>query len=141
MILTTAAKETELLGERARQSEGFGANRCPVYVDGARAQAWATASGAEEAKRLVVEHEASTRRNAIGLVLGAGKRRSSLVPGQQSLASMWGRAKKRKPDDSDADAAAPPRPKVEAKAPAEARADPEPGATAAPPKPEVIDLT
>ena len=64
MILTTAAKETELLGERARQSEGFGANRCPVYVDGARAQAWATASGAEEAKRLVVEHEASTRRNA-----------------------------------------------------------------------------
>lgn len=97
VILTTPARETDLLGERARAKEGFGAGRCPIVADGARAGAWATAEGPDAAIRLVAELEATTRTNELGLVLGAGSRkRTSLVPGQRSLASMWGASPKKK---------------------------------------------
>ena len=51
VILTTAAKRSALLGERARAKEGWGAGRYPIVADGARAAAWATADGPEAAHR------------------------------------------------------------------------------------------
>lgn len=93
VIMTTRAQETELLGARARRNEGFGQNRCPVYVDGAGAAAWAGHRGAFTLDAAVE----ATRRNALGLVLGAGKRGPPPPPpGQRSLAAMWGATPKKK---------------------------------------------
>ena len=104
VILTTAAKNSALLGERARAKEGWGAGRYPIVADGARAAAWATADGPEAAHRLVAELDASTLSNELGLVLGANRKRSlPASPGQKSIASFFGSpAKKEKRAGDDA---------------------------------------
>ncbi|KAK7248148.1 hypothetical protein SO694_00080164 [Aureococcus anophagefferens] len=97
VILTTAAKRSALLGERARAKEGWGAGRYPIVADGARAAAWATADGPEAAHRLVAELDASTLSNELGLVLGANRKRSLPSPGQKTLGAFFGSpAKKEK---------------------------------------------
>jgi hypothetical protein len=103
VILTTAAKNSALLGERARAKEGWGAGRYPIVADGARAAAWATADGPEAAHRLVAELDASTLSNELGLVLGANRKRSLPSPGQKTLGAFFGSpAKKEKRAGDDA---------------------------------------
>jgi len=103
VILTTAAKRSALLGERARAKEGWGAGRYPIVADGARAAAWATADGPEAAHRLVAELDASTLSNELGLVLGANRKRSLPSPGQKTLGAFFGSpAKKEKRAGDDA---------------------------------------
>ena len=57
VILTTDAKQTSLLGERARKSEGFGSGRCPLYADGAQAARWCAATSAEDPAAVAAEIE------------------------------------------------------------------------------------
>ncbi|KAH8060139.1 hypothetical protein JL722_5097 [Aureococcus anophagefferens] len=109
VILTTAAKRSALLGERARAKEGWGAGRYPIVADGARAAAWATADGPEAAHRLVAELDASTLSNELGLVLGANRKRSLPSPGQKTLGAFFGSpAKKEAPGGSGSPGSAAP---------------------------------
>ena len=127
VILTTNAKETTLLGERARKSEGFGSGRCPLYADGAQAARWCASASAEDPAAVAAEIEAQAQANALGLVTGAAKR--GAVTQSRTLQDFWGAAPKKK-----AKAEASP---VKAEAPPE-KAEAPPVKTEAPPavKPE-----
>lgn len=67
VILTTDAKETLLLGERAKKSEGFGSGRCPLYADGAQAARWCASATAEDPAAVAAEIESEAKANALGL--------------------------------------------------------------------------
>jgi len=114
VILTTSAKETALLGERARKSEGFGSGRCPLYADGAQAARWCSATSAEDPAAVAAEIEAAAQTNALGLVTGAAKR--GAVTQSRTLQDFWGapKPKKVKAEPAAAKAEAPPAVKPEA---------------------------
>ena len=103
VILTTDAKQTSLLGERARKSEGFGSGRCPLYADGAQAARWCASASAEDPAAVAAEIEAQAQVNALGLVTGATKRGAATQ--SRTLQDFWGAAPKKK-----AKTEAPPRP-------------------------------
>ena len=94
VILTTDAKQTSLLGERARKSEGFGSGRCPLYADGAQAARWCASASAEDPAAVAAEIEAAAQANALGLVTGAAKR--GAVTQSRTLQDFWGAAPKKK---------------------------------------------
>lgn len=94
VILTTDAKDTSLLGERARKSEGFGSGRCPLYADGAQAARWCAAASAEDPEAVAASIEAEAKANALGLVTGAAKR--GAVTQSRTLQDFWGAPKKLK---------------------------------------------
>ena len=108
VILTTDAKQTSLLGERARKSEGFGSGRCPLYADGAQAARWCASASAEDPAAVAAEIEAAAQTNALGLVTGAAKR--GAVTQSRTLQDFWGAApkKKAKAEASPVKAEAPP---------------------------------
>ena len=94
VILTTDAKETVLLGERARKSEGFGSGRCPLYADGAQAARWCASASAEDPAAVAAEIEAAAQTNELGLVTGAAKR--GAVTQSRTLQDFWGAQPKKK---------------------------------------------
>ena len=94
VILTTAAKETALLGERAKKSEGFGSGRCPLYASGEQAARWCASASAEDPAAVAAEIEAQAQANALGLVTGAAKR--GAVTQSRTLQDFWGAAPKKK---------------------------------------------
>ena len=123
VILTTDAKETALLGERARKSEGFGSGRCPLYADGAQAARWCAATSAEDPAAVAAEIEAAAQTNALGLVTGAAKR--GAVTQSRTLQDFWGKPKKAKTEPAPAaKPEAPPRPPTMAEAPPPVKAEP-----------------
>jgi len=115
VILTTDAKQTSLLGERARKSEGFGSGRCPLYADGAQAARWCSATSAEDPAAVAAEIEAAAQTNALGLVTGAAKR--GAVTQSRTLQDFWGAAAPKKK------AKAEPVPAVKPEAPAAVKAE------------------
>ena len=90
VILTTDAKKTELLSERAIKSDGFGSGRCPLYADGAQAALWVSEVTSEAPEQTALEIDKSTRANQLGLVLGAAQKALVKPAGQRSIASLWG---------------------------------------------------
>ena len=118
VILTTAAKETALLGERAKKSEGFGSGRCPLYASGEQAARWCASASAEDPAAVAAEIEAAAQTNALGLVTGAAKR--GAVTQSRTLQDFWGAAPKKKAKSEPASSshfakvpgAPPPRPRL-----------------------------
>ena len=116
VILTTDAKQTALLGERARKSEGFGSGRCPLYADGAQAARWCAATSAEDPAAVAAEIEAAAQTNALGLVTGAAKRGAATQ--SRTLNDFWAPKKKAKAEPASsshfakAPGAPPPRPRL-----------------------------
>lgn len=100
VILTTDAKETSLLGERAKKSEGFGSGRCPLYADGAQAARWCASATAEDPAAVAAEIESEAKANALGLITGAAKRGS--VTQSRTLQDFWGAPKKAKTEKAPA---------------------------------------
>ena len=115
VILTTDAKQTSLLGERARKSEGFGSGRCPLYADGAQAARWCASASAEDPEAVAAEIEAQAQSNTLGLVTGAAKR--GAVTQSRTLQDFWGAAAPKKK------AKAEPVPAVKPEAPAAVKAE------------------
>lgn len=118
VILTTDARKTDLLGERALKSEGYGSGRCPIYATGADAAQWVDAATAEAAAEVALSISEGTQANLPGLVLGAAARGAVAPAAQPPLAALWGKAvgsvaKKRKPDAEGADHAKRPKPSVD----------------------------
>ena len=114
VILTTDAKETALLGERAKKSEGFGSGRCPLYADGAQAARWCASASAEDPEAVAAEIEAQAQSNTLGLVTGAAKR--GAVTQSRTLQDFWGPKKKAKAEPASSSPhfapGAPPRPRL-----------------------------
>ena len=94
VILTTDARQTSLLGERARKSEGFGSGRCPLYADGAQAARWCSSTTAEDPAAVAAEIEAAAQANELGLVTGAAKR--GAVTQSRTLRRLLGGRPKKK---------------------------------------------
>jgi len=149
VILTTDAKQTSLLGERARKSEGFGSGRMPLVVDGAGAAAWVAPETAAAPEAVARGLDEAARSNALGLVTGASRAKKAAAPGR-TLHDFWGGGAKKKAKAGAAPApAATPTPKAEPTSAATQTPKAEPTSAATPPtsvkaeavkEPEVVDL-
>jgi hypothetical protein len=89
VILTTDAKASSLLGDRAKKSEGFGAGRCPVYVDGAAAARWVATDTAAAPHAAALRCGEAAQANALGLVVGASRKRAAPPAGAAPLAAAF----------------------------------------------------
>ena len=98
VILTTDAKQTSLLGERARKSEGFGSGRCPLYADGAQAAGARRAprrrrGGSRSAVAAEIEAAAQRRRQGgagVGHRRGQARRRDAVADAGRRLRGAGG---------------------------------------------------
>mmetsp|Transcript_29790 Transcript_29790/g.92163 ORF Transcript_29790/g.92163 Transcript_29790/m.92163 type:complete len:314 (+) Transcript_29790:905-1846(+) len=144
VILTTDAKQTSLLGERARKSEGFGSGRMPLVVDGAGAAAWVAPETAAAPEAVARGLDEAARSNALGLVTGASRAKKAAAPGR-TLHDFWGGGAKKKAKVEPTSAATPPT-SVKAEAVKEPEvvdlcaSDDEPAPAARPPPPTIKEM-